>query len=740
MAEQNVLFNLASRIINFTGRNLFLTGKAGTGKTTFLRHIQETTKKKTVIVAPTGVAAINAGGVTMHSFFQLPLGMYLADAHFYGGDEYQGGVVANRHTLFKNLRITKDKRDMFRELELLIIDEVSMMRADALDAIDDVLRHFRRNSAVPFGGVQVLFIGDLFQLPPVLSNGEAHQFYEHYRSPFFFDAHVLQREPPLVIELKHIYRQRDEQFIRVLNALRNNALGDDELNIINARYKPYEPAGPGVITLCTHNYKADEINAEKLAALKGPAHKFEAIITGDFGEKAVPVERSLQLKIGAQVMFIKNDKGEQRKFYNGKLATVYHIGEEGDIWVRLDGSNEELKVEQHVWRSIRYKYKQETDELEEEELGSYTQYPLRLAWAITIHKSQGLTFEKAIVDAGKAFAAGQVYVALSRLTSLEGLTLHSRIASQGIEMPEAVLDFYRREQAESELQRLASREEAVFAGTQLQRWFRTDKLYEAWDVHHSAYESRTIFATEDARAWSTGILMAIGEMEDTSRRFQLQLQGMLTGERDYPALKQRITAACAWFLTFWESRLYKPLQAHYSAWAGKPRSSKYVRELQILELVMLEQKRNWELAQRLIDGLAAGQEYQSIDTTLAVPPSNLEAPLQVAKPRKGDTFRMTMELYREGKTFAEIATERGLAQSTVEGHLLQFVKTGEIPVTTFIDDKQMEAICAAIDGNPAGTGSGAIREQLGEPYTFTMINAARAHRDWLATQSTEARA
>jgi hypothetical protein len=741
MAEQNVLFNLASRIINFTDRHLFLTGKAGTGKTTFLRHIQETTKKKTIVVAPTGVAAINAGGVTMHSFFQLPLGMYLADAPFYGGDEYHGSMVSNRQTLFRNLRISKDKRDLFREMELLIIDEVSMLRADALDAIDDVLRHFRRNASMPFGGVQVLYIGDLFQLPPVLTNGEMQLFYEHYRSPFFFDAHVLQRDPPVVIELKHIYRQRDERFIQVLNALRNNALGEEELRIINERYQPYQDAAPGVITLCTHNYKADEINTEKLAALNGHSHKFEAVITGDFGEKAAPVERVLQLKIGAQVMFIKNDKGEQRKYYNGKLATVYHIGEDGDIWVKLDGSGEELKVEQHVWRSIRYRYKQDTDELEEEELGSYTQYPLRLAWAITIHKSQGLTFEKAVVDAGKAFAAGQVYVALSRLTSLEGLILHSRIAAQGIEMPEVVLDFYRREQAESELLRLASREEATYAGAQLQRWFRTNKLYESWDLHHEEYSTRNIFATEDAKAWSSSILTAIIEMEDTARRFRLQLESMLTGNRDYPALEQRINAACTWFIAFWENKLYKPLQAHYSAWAGKPRSAKYIRELQALELILLEQRRNWELAQRLVSGLAAGEELQAIDTRIAIKGSSLEAPLQVSKPKKGDTFRMTMDLYREGKTFEEIATERGLAQSTVEGHLLQFVKTGEIPVSAFLTDAQFEAICTTLDSQPAGTGSGAIRTLMGDDYTFTMINAARAHREWLeAEQASRARA
>src|SRR6478736_3898517 len=325
MPEPNTLFTLATRIINHTGRHLFLTGRAGTGKTTFLRHIQQTTPKKTVVVAPTGVAAINAGGVTMHSFFHLPLGMYIADASNYFGDEYSGGLVVNRHSLFKNIRFNREKIELLRELELLIIDEVSMLRADALDAIDTILRHFRRRHREPFGGVQVLYIGDLFQLPPVIRQEESGLFFEHYTSPFFFSAKVIGEDHPLVIELKHIYRQTDAEFIHVLNAIRTNKMTEDELDTLHRRYMPFIQPEDGVIVLTTHNHKADTINTQKLEALPGEARAFEGVITGEFNEKALPAERKLQLKIGAQVMFIKNDKGETRRYYNGKLATVSRI-------------------------------------------------------------------------------------------------------------------------------------------------------------------------------------------------------------------------------------------------------------------------------------------------------------------------------------------------------------------------------------------------------------------------------
>lgn len=734
MSQPNALFNLATRVINHTGKHLFLTGRAGTGKTTFLRHIQRTTPKKTVVVAPTGVAAINAGGVTMHSFFQLPLGMYISDASDYLGEEYSGALVVNKRSLFKNIRFNREKIELLRELELLIIDEVSMLRADALDAIDTVLRNFRRKPKVPFGGVQVLYIGDLFQLPPVLTPGEAPLFYEHYKSPFFFHAKVMEDEPPLLIELKHIYRQRDEAFIHVLNAIRNNRATEDELEVLHQHYKPWQQPEEGMIVLTTHNHKADTINSQRLASLPGRTHSFEGIINGEFNEKALPVDRSLQLKIGAQIMFIKNDSGAVRRYYNGKLATVYHVGDEGDVWVRLAGSNEELKLEHHTWRSIRYKYNREKDKVDEEELGSYKQYPIRLAWAITIHKSQGLTFEKAIIDAGQSFAAGQVYVALSRLTSLNGLVLHSRIPAQGIEMPEAVTDFCRREMDEDLLGALVLDEEQAFAQEQLVKWFSFEKLGEAWTEFHSNYTHRGIPNVNEALDWSDGVLKSIDKLEGTARKFRTQLEGMLGRKTDWPAVKERVEAAQKWFVASLEEQVLAPLQGHFKAWSIKPRSRQYLGDLRNLETAALQLRKGWQQAQQLTISLAGGTSYAEIILDVPLEASNLKAEAAKAKTsKKGDTYAVTLAMYKLGKSISEIAAERSLTTGTIEGHLTQFISTGEVTISTFVNPDQYRRIVDELNRHDAAEGSNAVKAALGEDISYAMIRAVQTHLKLMKT-------
>lgn len=728
MSQPNILFNLATRVINHTGKHLFLTGRAGTGKTTFLRHIQRTTPKKTMVVAPTGVAAINAGGVTMHSFFQLPLGMYIADASDYYGDEYSGSLVVNKRSLFRNIRFNREKIDLLRELELLIIDEVSMLRADALDAIDTVLRHFRRKPKLPFGGVQVLYIGDLFQLPPVLRQGEGQLFYEHYRSPFFFSAKVMDEEPPLLIELKHIYRQRDEQFIHVLNAIRNNRATEDELEVLHQHYKPWQQPEEGMIVLTTHNSKADSINSQRLASLDGKTYSFEGVINGEFNDKALPVDRSLQLKIGAQIMFIKNDSGAVRRYYNGKLATVYHVGDEGDVWVRLAGSNEELKLEQHTWRSVRYKYNRDKDKIDEEELGSYKQYPVRLAWAITIHKSQGLTFERAIIDAGQSFAAGQVYVALSRLTSLEGLVLHSRIPTQGIEMPEAVLDFCKREMDEDLLEALVRDEEQAFAQEQLVNWFSFEKLAGNWVLFHTNYTHRGIPNVSEALDWSDATLKDIDRLEETARKFRGQLQSMLGRTTDWPAVKERVEAAQKWFIASLEENVLQPLQEHFKAWSVKPRSKQYLAELRELETTALQLKKGWQQAQQLSISLAGGISYADIQLDVPLEGSRLKAELaSKPKPKKGDTYAVTLQMYRDGKSIAQIAAERSLTPGTIESHLTQFISTGDVPVSAFVTKEQYKRIVEELNRHDATEGTTVIKAALGEEISYSMIRAVQTH-------------
>ena len=423
----NEIFTLAADIVRNTSQSVFLTGKAGTGKTTFLHYIRNHVDKNVIVAAPTGVVAINAGGVTLHSLFQLPFEPFIPN--------FEGKKKLDYH-----FKLRKSKIDMFRELDLLIIDEVSMLRADMLDAIDNTLRRFR-NSSQPFGGVQLLLIGDMFQLPPVVQQQEWEELKHYYPTPFFFHAQALENNLPLYIELKTIYRQSDQRFIDILNNIRNNRATKTDLDTLNARYNPTFklPKDDRYVVLCTHNYKADKINAEELAALESERISFEGKVQGDFAENSYPTDFSLTLKVGAQIMFIRNDSGENRRYYNGKLATVSYLSEE-KIFVQFeDGS--ELELEKETWRNVRYSLNADSGDIEEEELGAFIQYPIRLAWAITIHKSQGLTFDRVVIDAGQAFAGGQVYVALSRCTSLDGIVLYSRITPQSIHTDESAIAF-----------------------------------------------------------------------------------------------------------------------------------------------------------------------------------------------------------------------------------------------------------------------------------------------------------
>jgi ATP-dependent exoDNAse (exonuclease V) alpha subunit len=398
----NPIFQLAVQFVNQTARPVFLTGRAGTGKTTFLKYIRENSFKKMAVVAPTGVAAINAGGTTMHSFFQLPFGPFIPSPQYGWNPEAPGFTDPN--SLFKNIRFNASKRELLQELDLLIIDEISMVRADMLDAVDAILRHFRQQPLAPFGGLQVLYIGDLYQLPPVVSREEWQLLQQHYASPFFFDAHVVRQSPPVYLELNKIYRQNEVEFINILNNVRNNRLRPEDIERLHDFYQPeFVPSKhDNYITLTSHNVKADSINQEELAKIPGKSQTFEASITGEFGDKAFPAERSLTVKEGAQIMLIKNDKGETRRYFNGKIGTVTKVKEDKLI-IAFPDEPEELVLEKETWRNIRYQYDKELDKVEEEELGTFRQYPIRLAWAITIHKSQGLTFEKAVIDAGASF-------------------------------------------------------------------------------------------------------------------------------------------------------------------------------------------------------------------------------------------------------------------------------------------------------------------------------------------------
>ena len=420
---------LANDFIQHTGCNIFLTGKAGTGKTTFLRNLHKHTAKRMIITAPTGVAAINAGGVTLHSFFQLPFGPFVP-----GSEAYE----RNKQRQFK---FSKEKKRIIERLDLLVIDEISMVRADLLDAVDAVLRRQRRNNQ-SFGGVQLLMIGDLHQLSPVAKQEEWQLLQQHYASVYFFSSHALADTELLTVELKHIYRQSDPRFIELLNRVRDNRLDQSSIAALNQRYiQDFTPSEEqGYITLTTHNRSAESINQTRLQTLAKKEHRFKAAISGDFPEHIYPTPATLLLKEGAQVMFVRNDPSAEKLYYNGKIGKINRISSK-KISVICPGDRQEIVVEPVDWENIKYTLNEQNKEIEEEIIGKFKQYPLKLAWAITIHKSQGLTFEKAIIDAKAAFAHGQVYVALSRCKTLEGLVLSSPISSRGVETDAAVMCF-----------------------------------------------------------------------------------------------------------------------------------------------------------------------------------------------------------------------------------------------------------------------------------------------------------
>ena len=421
---------MVHELVEHTGRHVFLTGKAGTGKTTFLKHFRKHTAKRTIVTAPTGVAAINAGGVTLHSFFQLPF-----------GPNIPGGGIQDSESRNKTFRFSRKKIQIMKSLDLLVIDEISMVRADVLDAVDGVLRHQRRDSR-PFGGVQLLMIGDLYQLSPVAKPEEWDLLRAYYDSVYFFSSRALANAALFSVELKKIYRQSDQHFIDLLNRVRDNRLEPVHMAELNRRFvENFSPGGnEGYITLTTHNRTADDINRNRLDRLEGQPFYLTADVQGEFPEQNYPTFETLVLKVGAQVMFLRNDSSFEKRFFNGKIGRVTGVSDE-TVRVRCPDEIDDIEVEKIAWENIAYTMNEETGEIEENILGTFRQFPLRLAWAVTIHKSQGLTFDKAVIDSQAAFAHGQVYVALSRCKTLDGLVLRSPVPTRGLGADEAVTRF-----------------------------------------------------------------------------------------------------------------------------------------------------------------------------------------------------------------------------------------------------------------------------------------------------------
>jgi ATP-dependent exoDNAse (exonuclease V), alpha subunit - helicase superfamily I member len=722
----------ALSFVNHTNRNVFLTGKAGTGKTTFLKYVREHCYKKLAVTAPTGVAAMNAGGTTLHSLFWLPFGLYIADYELAWNDD--DSHIYNRQRLFGKVKLTRQRRALLQEIELLIIDEVSMLRADTLDAIDTILRAVRRD-ARPFGGLQVLFIGDLYQLPPVVKDSEWQVMSKYYPSPFFFEANVLREHPPVPLELTKIYRQSEQDFIDILNSIRGNCCTQEQLDLLNSYYKPdFIPSkGQSYITLTTHNHRADMINREELAALSGDAVVLKAKVNDDFPENLYPVDAELTLKEGAQVMFVRNDSGEERRYYNGKIGYVSHIDSSGDaLTVTFTDGTDPVEVKREIWENIRYHYDKAEDRVNEEVLGTFTQFPLRLAWAITIHKSQGLTFDRAMIDAGSSFAAGQVYVALSRLRSLDGLVLQSKIAMHNIRTDQQIARLADNALSDEQLSELLDASQRHYVAHLLLQAFAWEQIVDAVDTLRTDLPARNIGDQEEAVAFIETLYRAIAGLREVAGKFRNQLQGMFSQKEttDYGALHGRITKAVDWFLPRIDSGLIKAVDHHISLWAVKKRTKRYVEELKSLFIDFKRKREQLSQCLAVTEALAKGAAMNDVLSMadrlnhIAISAQEMPSGATRYKSVKGATKLISFELFRSGASVAEIATKRGINQATVTGHLIDFIGKG-VSATELMDSTKLSVVRKLIQEHPEKPLAD-IKALAGQDITYIDIRIAKA--------------
>ncbi|MBB6270688.1 hypothetical protein HDF26_001115 [Pedobacter cryoconitis] len=569
----NSIFDKILSFIEYTNQNIFLTGKAGTGKTTLLKRIKEESSKKMVVVAPTGVAAMNAKGTTINSFFQLPAGSFFPGE--IGLEDLQLGITSIE-SMVNDLSYNREKTTLFNELELLIIDEISMVRCDLMDMIDAILRSVRKNN-IPFGGVQLLLIGDLYQLPPVTKREEWAFLSRAYASPYFFEGYVIRRNPLLQIELTTVFRQTEPEFVNILNSIRNNQITEADLALLNKRYDPQfmatDELSPIIIT--SHNAEANTVNKAKLDELPGEEYTFMAETSGEFRDAGLQAEQTLKLKEGAQVMFIKNDTGDNRKFYNGKIGKIKSV-KDGEIYISFP-QEEDLLLEKTSWQS--FEYKTDTEEvIVQQQVGEFSQYPIKLAWAVTIHKSQGLTFDHAIIDAGKSFIAGQVYVALSRVRTLNGLILKSKIGTESLRSNTEVIN-YMKSVKEDELDHLLVSGQQGFILQLVLNHFSFNKLLSELETVITRPEIARSNIPEYAVLFSQ-LKKSIKSLIVLSDRFQTQVINLhkQSGFNDLPVLQERIESASVYFTKEINMQILNPVNKNIRV---KPKN-KVQQELQHL--------------------------------------------------------------------------------------------------------------------------------------------------------------
>lgn len=748
---------IAAKFINQTSKPVFLTGKAGTGKTTFLRNIIEHTHKNAIIVAPTGIAAINAGGVTIHSQFGLPFGLFVPDSSF-KIDSFQV-KINTPYTMVKHLNMRDQKRKLLQELELLVIDEVSMLRADLLDTIDFVLKNVRRQQHKPFGGVQVLFIGDLMQLPPVVKEEEWNILRQYYNSIYFFDAQVLKNEKPVYIELDKIYRQTDSTFIDLLNNLRNNAVTQADINLLNTHYKPDFDirSARNIITLTTHNHKADTMNKSALQELKGRSYFFNARIEGEFNEYAYPVDASLELKVGAQIMFIKNDISGRQQYFNGKIGVVSSLSDK-DIEIDFRDGSKPFTLETYQWRNIKYELDPATNEIDEKDIGEFNQYPIKLAWAITVHKSQGLTFEKAILDINRAFAPGQVYVALSRLKSLSGLVLTSPVQFNAISQDKALEEYAKLKPQQEEVKQLIDQETVFFLRAYLLKVYDFIWLHSNLRQHQESYMMAENKSTKQKhQAWAEELYAKFEPLKQNADKFSKQIHFIFEAKEEgyLQKLHERHLAAKNYFYPVLKE-LSKSVLVHIELLKEEKQIKQYLEELLDLEGLLYKHLQQLDKMSLVLDHVLNGTEFdkqkfkqssaqierlelvkQSIAITEKAAfeerrskpasgktrkekkPRELKA-IKEPKAPKPDTKSLSFDLYKEGKTVFEIAGLRQMALTTIENHLAHYVSLGMIPVTQFVPKEKYDKILESYKKHGDGLAN-PIKQELGDDYSYSEI-------------------
>lgn len=718
--DQNIERNLAEEFILYTDRNVFLTGKAGTGKTTLLHDILAKTNKKTAVVAPTGVAAINAGGMTIHSLFQLPTKSFIPN-----NDMTNREFFVNRSALVTIQKIRKERKRLFQELELLVIDEISMVRADMLDAVDHTLRRMRKNQQ-PFGGVQLLVIGDLYQLAPVVKEYIWPTLSKYYSTPFFFSSIAWHHSNALTIELKKIYRQDDQAFIRILNNIRNGVKDEADITRLNENFTHKSKAAE-TITLTTHNRKADAINQTELARLDSIEFSVSAIIKGQFNESAYPTPEKIVLKKGAQVMFIRNHP--EGLYYNGKIGTVKSKSEDG-IEVICEGDNNSIFVEKIEWKNTRYKLNEASGTIEPEDIGSFEQYPLKLAWAVTVHKSQGLTFDNAIVDLEDTFAPGQLYVALSRCRSLEGLTLSSMIRTENIIIDQRVSSYYNQSQIPENANELLLDAKNQFEDRKLRKTFDFLKINEHLESWEDSIKESNIPEKADAFKIAKELKKKGINMQTIATTFEKQLSILMdtpNQEEAMNSIMDRAEKGIKYFTAEVHDKMIKPLDDHRRAYMVKTRTRKYVKELEdIISHLWGYVERLYQLKYRDTDLYSLEPAYKRV---VMFNPKKPKKP----KREKGETHRITLEMWEKGKTIEEIAKERSLVKSTILSHMSKWVKEGKVEISSFMEMAKANKVWKCIQDNPYKS-SAEIRELVPFPLEYSELAMVRnwAHFTGLA--------